>query len=48
MPQLIPFYFVNDYSRLIVSLSLITYIMSQYVLPAILRRQIRRIAIVKV
>lgn len=47
MPQLVPFYFMNLLTFGILSLSLIIYIVSVYVLPEIIRLLIARMIIVK-
>jgi F-type H+-transporting ATPase subunit 8 len=48
MPQLVPFYFVNQLSFALLALALLTALLSQYVLPALLQLQVTRAYIVKV
>jgi len=47
MPQLVPFYFMNLLTFGILSISLILYIVSTYILPEIIRLLIARMIIVK-
>lgn len=47
MPQLVPFYFIHLLSFGILTLALLIYIISKYLLPNILRLFIARILIVK-
>ena len=43
MPQLVPFYFVNEIVFSIVLLSTLIYILSKYILPTILKSLVSRI-----
>jgi F-type H+-transporting ATPase subunit 8 len=48
MPQLLPFYFVNQLSFALLGLFLLIAVLGQYVLPAILQLQLTRAYVVKV
>jgi F-type H+-transporting ATPase subunit 8 len=47
MPQLLPFYFVNQYVFAMVALFTITYVMSVYVLPYFVHLFVTRVYITK-
>jgi F-type H+-transporting ATPase subunit 8 len=48
MPQLVPFYLVNQLSFALLGLLALTVVMSQYVLPALLQLQVTRAYLVKI
>jgi F-type H+-transporting ATPase subunit 8 len=48
MPQLVPFYLVNQLSFALLGLLTLTVVMSQYVLPALLQLQVTRAYLVKI
>jgi F-type H+-transporting ATPase subunit 8 len=43
MPQLVPFYFVNEIIFSIIILTILIFILSKYILPTILKMLISRI-----
>lgn len=43
MPQLVPFYFVNEITFSIVILSTLIYILSKYILPTTLKLLVSRV-----
>lgn len=47
MPQLIPFYFVNQLSFLLLTLVVLIYVLSKYILPAFTLQQVIRLYIKK-
>lgn len=47
MPQLLPFYFVNQFVFAMVALFTITYVMSVYVLPYFVHLYVTRVYITK-
>lgn len=47
MPQLLPFYFVNQIAFALVALFLITYVMSVYILPYFVKLGVTRVFITK-
>nr|AUN28272.1 ATP synthase F0 subunit 8 [Malassezia yamatoensis]WBU10879.1 ATP synthase F0 subunit 8 [Malassezia psittaci] len=48
MPQLIPFYFVNQLSFTLFSLFVLIYLFSRYILPAFLEVNLSRLYITKI
>jgi F-type H+-transporting ATPase subunit 8 len=46
MPQLVPFYFMNQVISTFVLLTLVIYVFSKYVLPRFVRLFVTRIAII--
>ena len=47
MPQLIPFYFVNQFSFAFLSLLVLIYVFSKYILPLFTLNQVIRVYITK-
>ncbi|KAI9682616.1 MAG: ATP synthase subunit 8 [Bathelium mastoideum] len=47
MPQLVPFYFVNETATAFIALPIIIYIFSKYTLPQVVRRYLARLFISK-
>ena len=47
MPQLIPFYFLNQLSFLFFTLIVLIYVFSKYILPVFTLQQVARLYIVK-
>jgi F-type H+-transporting ATPase subunit 8 len=47
MPQLIPFYFLNQLSFSLVTLLILIYVLSKYILPLFTVQQVIRMFIVK-
>ena len=47
MPQLIPFYFVNQLSFLFLTLIVLIYVLSKYILPSFTLQQVIRLSIKK-
>ena len=47
MPQLIPFYFINQLSFLLLTLIILIYIFSKYILPLFTLTQVIRVYITK-
>nr|AUN28158.1 ATP synthase F0 subunit 8 [Malassezia pachydermatis] len=47
MPQLVPFYFVNQISFVIFGLFLLVFVFSRYILPAFLELNLTRLYITK-
>nr|YP_010217528.1 ATP synthase F0 subunit 8 [Malassezia furfur]AUN27912.1 ATP synthase F0 subunit 8 [Malassezia furfur]AUN27936.1 ATP synthase F0 subunit 8 [Malassezia furfur]AUN27961.1 ATP synthase F0 subunit 8 [Malassezia furfur]AUN27983.1 ATP synthase F0 subunit 8 [Malassezia furfur]AUN28007.1 ATP synthase F0 subunit 8 [Malassezia furfur] len=48
MPQLIPFYFINQLSFTLFALFLLVFLFSRYILPAFLEVNLSRLYITKV
>jgi F-type H+-transporting ATPase subunit 8 len=47
MPQLVPFYFINQVTFTFVLLTVLIYILSKYILPRFLRLSLSRVFITK-
>ena len=47
MPQLIPFYFVNQVSFTFLTLLILIYVFSKYILPSFTYQQVVRLYIIK-
>nr|WBU10752.1 ATP synthase F0 subunit 8 [Malassezia caprae]WBU10848.1 ATP synthase F0 subunit 8 [Malassezia nana] len=47
MPQLVPFYFVNQFSFLVFGLFVLVFVFSRYILPAFLELNVSRVYITK-
>ena len=48
MPQLTPFYYVNEVTFAFISITIILYILSKYILPRIVRLFVSRMFISKI
>nr|AUN28125.1 ATP synthase F0 subunit 8 [Malassezia obtusa] len=48
MPQLIPFYFINQLSFTLFALFVLIYVFSRYILPAFLEVNLSRLYITKI
>jgi len=47
MPQLLPFYFVNQYVFALLALFAVVYVFSKYILPFFVQLQVSRVFITK-
>lgn len=47
MPQMLPFYFVNQITFALLGLFVVTYVMSVYILPAFVQLLVSRVFVTK-